>query len=304
MERPILEYAQKAGRINPNATVRELTPRDDILTSIAWMADNSEHGIDEAGKNTIDKVITYTAAMQAEIDRYRQGMENWKKTAEEKDGALAVLREVLSLGASCAVDITGDPEDGMEMERHGELAQALAAIKECLRLGQEAHNERNELRMRDARPVAWLHVTPRGALGQYSIHDGHQIDIVMTDKGPLPLTFARLHAVSYARALRWHPNGLEEWNIAEWTNAMAGEAGEACNAAKKLRRIECKMQQADGDSVAPKTLDEARRKVGKEVGDTVIYGDLVARQAGMTLEECVVLAFNSISEREGFPERL
>lgn len=123
-------------------------------------------------------------------------------------------------------------------------------------------------------------------------------------EAPLPLTFEELHAISYQRALRWHPGGLDEWNIAEWSNAMAGEAGEACNATKKLRRIECKMQQADGDTVAPKTLAEARAKVAKEVGDTVIYADLLARQAGFTLEECVRMAFNQISEREGFPERI
>lgn len=120
------------------------------------------------------------------------------------------------------------------------------------------------------------------------------------------LTFQQLHEVNVSRALRWHtsPEGIREWNIAEWTNAMAGEAGEACNAAKKLRRIECKMQQHGGDSGVPADAIEGARKVLKEVGDTVIYAGLVCARVGGTLEQAVRMAFNEVSEREGFPERL
>lgn len=118
------------------------------------------------------------------------------------------------------------------------------------------------------------------------------------------LTFEALRAINIVRAMRWHPGGIEEWNIAEWTNAMAGESGEACNAAKKMRRIECKMQQAGGDKPAPKTIEEAKRAILKEVGDTVIYADLVCQRIGMRMEDAVVLAFNQVSVRESFPERL
>lgn len=118
------------------------------------------------------------------------------------------------------------------------------------------------------------------------------------------LMFEDLASINLPRAKRWHKGGIEEWNIAEWTNAMAGEAGEACNAAKKMRRIECAMQQADGDSPAPKTLEEAKLKILKEIGDTVIYADLVCQRIGMRMEDAVRLAFNQVSEREGFPERL
>lgn len=118
------------------------------------------------------------------------------------------------------------------------------------------------------------------------------------------LSFKELAQINLQRALRWHKDGIEEWNEAEWTNAMAGEAGEACNASKKLRRLINGMQQADGDTPAPKSLYEARRKVLKEVGDTVIYADLVCQRVNGTMEEAVKLAFNQVSEREGFPERL
>lgn len=121
------------------------------------------------------------------------------------------------------------------------------------------------------------------------------------------MTFKTLHDINGSRAERWHKpenGGIREWNIAEWTNAMAGEAGEACNAAKKMRRIECGMQQHGGDSGVPADHAEAKRKVLKEVGDTVIYGDLVCQRVGGTLEDAVRMAFNQVSEREGFPERL
>ena len=118
------------------------------------------------------------------------------------------------------------------------------------------------------------------------------------------LTFRAFSETSLSRALRWHSGGLEEWAISEWTNALAGEAGETCNAAKKLRRIECGMRQHGGDSGAPADLDEARRKIAKELGDTVAYADLTAQRIGWRLEDCVRLAFNQVSEREGFPERI
>jgi NTP pyrophosphatase (non-canonical NTP hydrolase) len=123
-------------------------------------------------------------------------------------------------------------------------------------------------------------------------------------EGRVPLTFDLLRTTSVPRAQRWHHGDLGNWNVAEWSNAMAGEAGEACNATKKLRRIEERMQQGDGDSAAPKTLEEARAKVAKEIGDTIIYADLVCERVGWTTEDAVRLAFNQISEREGFPERL
>ena len=47
-----------------------------------------------------------------------------------------------------------------------------------------------------------------------------------------------LQQLNVSRAQRWHPGGLAEWSALEWAGAMAGEAGEACNAAKKLKRIE------------------------------------------------------------------
>jgi NTP pyrophosphatase (non-canonical NTP hydrolase) len=58
-----------------------------------------------------------------------------------------------------------------------------------------------------------------------------------------------------------------DWSIAEWTNAMAGEAGEACNIAKKMIR---------GDYG-----DDVELGVGElmdEIADVVIYADLVCQR--------------------------
>ena len=52
------------------------------------------------------------------------------------------------------------------------------------------------------------------------------------------LTFEELKNANFSRGRRWHKGGLDEWSVAQWAVAMAGEAGEICNAVKKLDRIE------------------------------------------------------------------
>lgn len=143
----------------------------------------------------------------------------------------------------------------------------------------------------------------------------------------MKMTFDLLRSTSLPRAQRWHkqaiftPGKPGYWNVAEWGNASAGEMGEAmgaflmlinagqhmgeaCNAAKKLRRLDEGMQQADGDSPVPQYPEDSVEKVGKEIGDTIIYLDLFAATLGLRTEDCVAMAFNQISKREGFPERL
>lgn len=77
--------------------------------------------------------------------------------------------------------------------------------------------------------------------------------------------------------------GVEHWNPAEWTNAMAGETGEACNLTKKMLR---------GDDID--VLD-----VGAELADVVIYADLVAQRLGIDLGRMVSRTFNKKSEKCG-----
>lgn len=96
----------------------------------------------------------------------------------------------------------------------------------------------------------------------------------------------------------FHP--LYHWTPTDWACAMAGEAGEVCNAVKKLRRHE------DGTNTAkdPQTVDELKTAVGKELADTIIYADLLAARLGVDLAQAVKDKFNEVSERMNSPLRL
>ncbi len=107
-----------------------------------------------------------------------------------------------------------------------------------------------------------------------------------------------ISVLSFARALRWHPRDLESWSLSDWGVALAGEVGELCNVIKKLNRVRDLMQQRETNE------GMLQHNIKMEIGDVYVYLDLVARRAGLNLEDCVRDTFNRISEREGFPERL
>lgn len=129
-----------------------------------------------------------------------------------------------------------------------------------------------------------------------------------------------LATINAQRCRRWHPDGSEPWSLADWSNAMQGEAGEAGNLVKKLRRIETGTDagpwshavHSTGRAVPHDAATEARilaKGIGLELADTVIYADLLAQElqrkyGGYDLSELVVTKFNAVSHREGFPERL
>jgi NTP pyrophosphatase (non-canonical NTP hydrolase) len=89
----------------------------------------------------------------------------------------------------------------------------------------------------------------------------------------------------------FHP--LNHWTPTDWACAMAGEAGEVCNAVKKLRRL------ADGTNTAkdPQTESEAIKAIGSEIADTIIYCDLLAARLGLDLSVEVQAKFNVVSAR-------
>jgi NTP pyrophosphatase (non-canonical NTP hydrolase) len=86
---------------------------------------------------------------------------------------------------------------------------------------------------------------------------------------------------------------LDHWSPTDWACALAGEAGEGCNAVKKLRRL------ADGTNTAkdPQTEDEAIKQIGFELADTIIYADLLAARLGIDLSEYIEVKFNEVSAR-------
>lgn len=88
-----------------------------------------------------------------------------------------------------------------------------------------------------------------------------------------------------------------DWSPADWSNAMAGEAGELlevllplivktnsiCNLTKKIQR---------GDDIS---LDE----IGKEIADVVIYADLLSNRLGIDLSDAIRQKFDEVSTRIG-----
>lgn len=113
-------------------------------------------------------------------------------------------------------------------------------------------------------------------------------------------TFREIQLANTLRAKRWHTTGLMEWSGLEWAGAMCGEAGEAANVAKKLRRIECGITGNKSED----THDALVRKLALELADTAIYMSLLASHYGIDLDATIVDAFNAKSEQLGLPERV
>lgn len=118
------------------------------------------------------------------------------------------------------------------------------------------------------------------------------------------LSFEDLRKANSTRCVRWHKGGIEEWSVTDWATAVTGELGEACNAIKKLRRIECGAQNINDPDRQLTEVSQAVASIGEELADTLIYLDLLALRLGIDLEAEVVRKFNATSERYSFPERL
>jgi len=118
------------------------------------------------------------------------------------------------------------------------------------------------------------------------------------------LTLRELRRANESRCRRWHKGGIEEWSATDWSNAVTGELGEACNAIKKLRRIECGAENINEPGRHLTERDQAIAAIGEELADTLIYLDLLAARLGIDLNAEVARKFNITSQKYGFPERL
>lgn len=121
------------------------------------------------------------------------------------------------------------------------------------------------------------------------------------------LTINWLLEANVLRSGRFGKDSLEGWSVLEWAGAMCGEAGEAANAAVKLRRIECAKQSAG--QVFTMALSEdvatAKKAVANEIADTIIYAVLLAARIGVVdLETVIKRVFNKKSVEWGLPDRL
>lgn len=115
----------------------------------------------------------------------------------------------------------------------------------------------------------------------------------------------KLFDTNLERVKRWHPDGLQDWTPLEWAGAMCGEAGEASNAAKKLKRIETNMMSINEAGRHFTAAEAARSEVAKECADTIIYALLLMARVGVTFpEEVIRTVFNKKSDEYGFPERI
>lgn len=131
------------------------------------------------------------------------------------------------------------------------------------------------------------------------------------------LGFRQLRRTNAERCGRWHED--KPWNGSDWSNAMAGEFGEAmevleaivlsttvtaslgaaANTVKKIRRGE------DGHPGAKDfPISDLIYRLSVELADTVIYLDLLADRFDIDLASAVTSKFNMVSRREGFPETL
>lgn len=109
--------------------------------------------------------------------------------------------------------------------------------------------------------------------------------------------------VNRDRANRWHGGDFKAWSGLEWAGAMCGEAGEAANVAKKLKRVEDKI---DGNAFSENPLEryELVKALESEVADVFLYLCLLSSRYDIDLENAIIKKFNKKSEEMGFPERL
>lgn len=120
------------------------------------------------------------------------------------------------------------------------------------------------------------------------------------------LTIKKITAQSVSRSNRWHRKGIDSWSELEWAGSMAGEAGEACNAAKKVKRITDEMANRAGSiaKVELQDLNAYRQQTCKESADAILYAILLIVRCGGDPETVLTEVFNKKSKEYGFPERL
>src|SRR3990167_972856 len=139
---------------------------------------------------------------------------------------------------------------------------------------------------------------------EYAIEDlKRQLDMWL-DAGSKQF-FQQLFDVSLERNKKWMP--LEAWSNFEWAGALAGEAGEALNAAKKLSRLEHKVASINEPGRHFEDEAAAKKQIAKEYADVLLYMPLALARLGVTREEFEMIVrevFNRKSEEYGFIERL
>lgn len=105
------------------------------------------------------------------------------------------------------------------------------------------------------------------------------------------LTFADLARENANRCNEsYHP--IAEWTLMDWAASMAGECGEACNVAKKIRRLQENPSDLPHDCVDYAAL---RMELADEIADAVIYADLLCSRVGINMAHAICRKFNRTS---------
>jgi NTP pyrophosphatase (non-canonical NTP hydrolase) len=115
------------------------------------------------------------------------------------------------------------------------------------------------------------------------------------------LDFKQLRKTNVRRCVRVFQQPLNDWTLLEWAGALCGEAGEAANVAKKIRRLTTSGKVKAWHRGRSAELLEA---LADEVADVVIYADLLLAAAGADLGEAVRRKFNKTSVERGTRVRL
>ncbi len=127
---------------------------------------------------------------------------------------------------------------------------------------------------------AWLRVCAKHTDADRQ-HSAGGYTVVPEDPAPpLDVSFGELHEANVSRCRRWHPGFPDDgkWERGHWLVALAGEVGEAANAAKKLHRKDVGLPgRLDG------TYKDLTRRLGDELADVITYADLFAAFMGWPL---------------------
>ena len=106
------------------------------------------------------------------------------------------------------------------------------------------------------------------------------------------LTFAALRTANNLRQKQWEAGAT--FTIEYLGCALAGEVGEACNIIKKLAR----------ERLGAVGSRANYTQLAEELADAVIYIDLIARKAGINLDEAIRAKFNQTSTKYDLGARL
>lgn len=89
---------------------------------------------------------------------------------------------------------------------------------------------------------------------------------------------------------------IDSWSLSDWITAALGELGEAANVAKKLARVR------DGIPGNKETEAELREKFRREIGDTLVYLDLMSQSQGFSLWDAAREVFDRKSREIGYTD--